>query len=107
MTVIDAFPPGVADPPRPTVVHLSGEIDIFTSAALRQQLVNTLCHSTNVLILNLSGVTSCDVSGLAVLVGVKRRARSMGITLVLTAPRPFISRLLRVTGLGRALPMTT
>ncbi|MEV4097225.1 STAS domain-containing protein [Streptosporangium saharense] len=105
MTVIDTAPRTVAGSPKPTTVYLSGEIDIFTSAALRQQLVNTLRCSTNLLILNLSGISFCDVSGLAVLVGARRRARSMGITLVLAAPRPFLSRLMHVTGLDRSLPM--
>ena len=105
MTVIDTAPLGVANPSRPTIVHLSGEIDIFTSAALRQQLMDTLHYSTSVLILDLSGVTFCDAGGLGVLAGLQRRARPMGITLALTAPRPFMSRLLRITGLDRSLPM--
>ncbi|MEU6789947.1 STAS domain-containing protein [Nonomuraea angiospora] len=105
MTVIDAAPLGVADPSRPTTVHLSGEIDIFTSAALRGQLMDALHHSTSLLVLDLSEVTFCDAGGLGVLVGVQRRARLMGITLALTAPRPFMSRLLRITGLGRGLRM--
>ncbi|RVX45015.1 hypothetical protein EDD27_7791 [Nonomuraea polychroma] len=36
MTIIDASPLGVAGPSAPTTVHLSGEIDIFTSEALRR-----------------------------------------------------------------------
>ncbi|MFF4620476.1 STAS domain-containing protein [Nonomuraea jabiensis] len=105
MIAIDTAPPGVADPSTPTTVHLSGEIDIFTSAALRQQLLNTLNYSTSLLILDLSQVSFCDASGLAVLVGIQHRARPMGITVALTAPRPFMSRLLCITGLGRGLPM--
>lgn len=104
MTVIDTAPPSVAGP-RPTIVHLSGEIDIFTSAALRRQLLNTLRRSTSLLVIDLSEVSFCDSSGLAVLVGIQRRARPMGITLTLTGPRPFMSRLLHVTGLGRGLPV--
>ncbi|MBE1588316.1 STAS domain-containing protein [Nonomuraea angiospora] len=105
MTVIDTAPLGVADPSRPTTVRLSGDIDIFTSAALRRQLMDTLHYSTSLLILDLSGVTFCDAGGLGVLVGIQHRARSMGITVALTAPRPFMSRLLRITGLDRGLPM--
>ncbi|MFI7611132.1 anti-sigma factor antagonist [Nonomuraea terrae] len=105
MTVIDPAPLGVADPSRPTIVHLSGEIDIFSSAALRRQLMSTLDYSTNLLIVDLSEVSFCDASGLAVLVGIQHRARPMGITVALTAPRPFMSRLLHMTGLDRGLPM--
>ncbi|MFE0151178.1 STAS domain-containing protein [Nonomuraea sp. NPDC059007] len=49
----------------------------------------------------------CDASGLAVLVGIQHRARPLGITVALTAPRPFMSRLLRMTGLDRSLPVMT
>ncbi|MFD0884195.1 STAS domain-containing protein [Streptosporangium algeriense] len=105
ITVIDAAPLGVADPSRPTVVHLSGEIDIFTSVELRRRLMDTLRSSTSLLVIDLSQVSFCDAGGLAVLVGIQRRARPMGITLALSAPRPFMSRLLRITGLDRGLPM--
>ncbi|MDF5754617.1 STAS domain-containing protein [Spongiactinospora sp. TRM90649] len=86
-----------------TTIHLSGEIDIFTSHALRQRLMRVLCYSTNLLILDLSEVSFCDASGLAVLVGIQRRARAMGITLALAAPRPYMSKLLRITGLDHSL----
>jgi anti-anti-sigma factor len=110
MTVIDmvplSMPPlDVARSSMPTTVHLSGEIDIFTSNALRQRLLGTLRHSTSLLVLDLSEVSFCDASGLAVLVGVQHRARDRGITLVLTAPRPCMSRILHITGLDRSLPM--
>ena len=105
MTVIDTAPLGVTSPSGPTTVRLSGEIDILTSAALRRQLMGTLHYSTSMLILDLSDVSFCDPSGLAVLIGIQRRARAQGITLALTAPRPFMSRLLHLTGLDRRLPM--
>ncbi|WP_240777245.1 STAS domain-containing protein [Nonomuraea basaltis] len=100
-------PLGVAGPSAPTIVRLSGEIDVFTTQALRQQLLNTLRYSTSLLILDLSEVSFCDASGLTVLVGIQDRARAQGITLALTAPRPCMSRLLHITGLDRCLPMVT
>ncbi|MEV0381523.1 STAS domain-containing protein [Nonomuraea sp. NPDC050643] len=105
MTVIDASPLGVAGPSEPTIVRLGGEIDLFTSEALRQQLLNTLHYSTSTLILDLSEVSFCDASGLAVLVGLQSRARVQGISVALAAPRPFMCRLLRITGLDRRLPL--
>lgn len=41
----------------------------------------------------------------AVLVGIQHRARAQGITVALAAPRPYMSQLLRITGLDRSLPM--
>ncbi|MEO3812265.1 STAS domain-containing protein [Sphaerisporangium sp. B11E5] len=104
MTVLEAAPLGVAGHVRPTTVHLSGEIDIFTSAAFRRQLMTTLHCGTSLLVIDLSEVSFCDASGLAVLVGIQHRARAMGISVALTAPRPFMRRLLRLTGLDRSLP---
>ncbi|UBU11453.1 STAS domain-containing protein [Nonomuraea gerenzanensis] len=105
MTASDTAPPGAAGPATPTTVHLSGDIDLFTSAALRGQLLETLNTSTSLLVLDLSGVTFCDAGGLAVLIGIQRRARAQGITMMMVGPRPFLSRLLRMTGLGRSLRM--
>lgn len=104
MTAIAIAPPGRAGPSAPTTVQLSGEIDIFTSKALRLRLLSALRYSTNVLILDLSEVTFCDATGLAVLVGIHHRARAQGVTLMLTGARPYMTRLLHVTGLERSLP---
>ncbi|MGN9844967.1 STAS domain-containing protein [Nonomuraea sp. H19] len=105
MTVIDTVPLGVTGRSMPTTVYLSGEIDIFTSAALRRKLLHTLRSSTDLLVLDLSQVTFCDAGGLSVLVGIHHRARAQGITLALTGLRPCVSRLLHITGLDRSLPM--
>ncbi|MER6950494.1 STAS domain-containing protein [Nonomuraea sp. NPDC000554] len=106
MTITDGYPLGRADPSAPTTVYLSGEIDIFSTKALRQSLLDLLRSSTSTFILDLSEVSFCDASGLAVLVGVQHRARAQGITLALAAPRPFMIRLLHMTGLDRSLPIT-
>ncbi|MFI7041818.1 DUF5994 family protein [Microbispora rosea] len=98
-------PLGGADPSAPTTIRLSGEIDIFTSPHLRDDLMDVLRYSSSLLILDLSGVAACDACGLGVLVGIQRRAKAMGITLSLTAARPYLSRLLHVTGLDRTIPM--
>ncbi len=50
---------------------------------------------------DLSDVTSCDASGLAMLVGAHHRAEATGTTLTLARPRPQPAELLRVTGLHR------
>ncbi|GGL02197.1 STAS domain-containing protein [Planomonospora parontospora] len=104
MTAADARPSGATRPPVPTVVRLSGEIDILTGRAIRERLLDALRHSAGPLVLDLSEVSFCDASGLSVLVGVQRRARELGVALILTAPRPHMSRILRITGLDRSLP---
>ncbi|MEV5555246.1 STAS domain-containing protein [Nonomuraea wenchangensis] len=105
MTVIDTAPLAGVSASAPTLVHLSGDIDIFTTARLRQRLINTLDHSTDLLVLDLSRVTSCGAAGLGVLVGVQGRARRRGITLALNGVPPRMTRLLRITGLDHRFPV--
>ncbi|MEV0407094.1 STAS domain-containing protein [Actinoallomurus sp. NPDC050550] len=105
MTIIDTAPFGRADPSAPTTIQLVGDIDFLTGPALREALLSALLHSRSLLILDLSGVTFCDARGLSVLAGVQNRARSMGITLALTAPSRNMSRLLRITGMDHSMPM--
>lgn len=58
-----------------------------------------LSTGVRLLIIDLAGVSFCDVSGLAVLIGTQRRATARGITVRLAAPRPQVAKLLRITGL--------
>jgi anti-anti-sigma factor len=81
------------------IVKISGEIDIARTPVLREQLLGLLRPSASRLVVDLSGVTFCDASGLAVLVGVARRVGLLGGSLRLAAPPPLMSTVLRLTGL--------
>lgn len=105
MTVIDTVPPAEVTASAPTLVHLSGDIDIFTTARLRQRLIDALGDSTGLLVLDLSQITFCGAGGLGVLVGVQNRAKARGITLALTGVPPRVARLLLITGLDRHFPV--
>ena len=82
-----------------TIVSISGDIDIARAPALREQLLGLLQPGAIRLVVDLSGVTFCDASGLAVLVGVARRVGLLGGVLRLAAPTPLVSTVLRLTGL--------
>ena len=82
-----------------TIVSISGDIDIARAPALREQLLGLLQPGAIRLVVDLSGVTFCDASGLAVLVGVARRVGFLGGALCLAAPAPLVSTILRLTGL--------
>ncbi|WP_327092523.1 STAS domain-containing protein [Nonomuraea sp. NBC_01738] len=106
MTVIDTAPPlGGPGAAAPTLIHMSGDIDIFTTEQLRRRLLNALGYSTTLLVLDLSRVTFCGAGGLGVLLGVQGRARERGITLALTGLTPLMTRLLQVSGLERRFPI--
>jgi anti-anti-sigma factor len=100
---IDHVPPAVAFSVRGhdgyTIVTISGEIDIASAPVLREQLLGLLRPGASLLVVDLSGVTFCDASGLAVLVGAARRAGLLGGVLRLAAPTPLLSTVLRLTGL--------
>jgi anti-sigma B factor antagonist len=100
---IDHFPPAPAFSVRRSdgfaIITISGEIDIARAPALREQLIGLLRPGASRLVVDLSGVTFCDASGLAVLVGVARRVALLGGVLRLAAPTPLVSTVLRLTGL--------
>jgi anti-anti-sigma factor len=91
--------------PGHTIVALHGNLDTAAAPALREHLIAELHDSARLLILDLGEVAFCDAAGLAVLIGTQRRATGLGITLHLAAPNPQITKLLRITGLDRALTL--
>jgi anti-anti-sigma factor len=92
-----ATPPGGR-----TIVRLRGALDVAAAPALRERLIEVLYGAAGLLVLDLSQVLSCDASGLAVLIGAQRRARSLGIMVRLAAPSLPVTRVLRSTGLDRS-----
>jgi anti-anti-sigma factor len=93
--------PGAAPPGGRTIIRLGGALDLAAAPALRERLIGVLHQGTSLLILDLSCVLSCDVSGLAVLIGTQRRARLLGGGVLLAAPSLPVMQLLRSTGLDR------
>jgi anti-anti-sigma factor len=84
-----------------TVAILSGDLDIVSVPVLREQLLGLLGVHASQLVIDLSGVSFCDASGLAVLVGTARRAGLLGGVLRLAAPAPSVAAALRIGGLDR------
>jgi anti-sigma B factor antagonist len=82
-----------------TIAAISGDLDIACVPALREQLLGLLGPHANRIVVDLSGVTFCDASGLAVLIGARRRAWLLGGALRLAAPAPPVAAVLRLTGL--------
>lgn len=94
-----------------TVATITGELGAASIPALREQLRGLADQQASRIIIDLSGVTSCDASGLAVLVAAGRRAWLLGGMLQLTAPAPAALTALRLTGLDThfeiVAPVTT
>jgi anti-anti-sigma factor len=86
-----------------TLIRLGGEIDFATVPGLRERLFGLLRPGAGLVILDLSGVSFCDASGLGVLVGSHHHAATLGLTLRLTALPPRVADLLHLHGLDRVL----
>ena len=76
------------------VARLSGDLDLTTSPRLREQVV-----------LDLEAVDFVDSTGLGVLVGLLKRARTQGGDLRLVSTRTSFRKILELTALERALPL--
>ena len=87
------------DPAGPCLITVSGELDYHTGPQLRACLDDAPCQEG--LVLDLSGITYCDSTGLSVLVHAHRRTKAAGVPLVLAGHAPEVSRLLSLTGLDR------
>jgi anti-anti-sigma factor len=83
------------------VVTIDGELGNSRVPALRAQLLDLLRPHDSRIVVDLAEVTYCDASGLAVLVGVARRAWLLGGVLRLAAPSASVRAALRLTGLDQ------
>ena len=88
-----------ADPAGPCLITVSGELDYHTGPQLRACLDDAPCQEG--LVLDLSGITYCDSTGVSILVCAYRRTEAAGTTLALAGAAPEVFRLLSLTGLDR------
>jgi anti-sigma B factor antagonist len=88
-----------ADPAGPYLITVSGELDYHTGPQLRACLDDAPCQEG--LVLDLSGITYCDSTGVSVLVHAHRRTEAAGAPLALAGAAPEVFRLLSLTGLAR------
>ncbi len=75
------------------VVTVTGEMDLLTSPAVRQQVHDAVADGLRRVVLDLSGVRFCDSSGVGVLIGARRLMRSCAgrLRIVLPAEGPAVS----------------
>ena len=76
-----------------------GELDLYTSPALRDSLESLVAQGTTRVVVNLADVAFADSTAMAVLVGAMKLLRAAGGELVLESPQPSVVRLLKLTGL--------
>jgi anti-sigma B factor antagonist len=88
-----------------TVVSVHGELDVASAPALRERLIELVSDGSTNLILDLEGVDFLDSTGLGVIVGLLKRARTQGGDMRLVCTQARIRRLFEITGLDKAVPL--
>ncbi len=82
-----------------TVVDVTGEIDVYTAPALREELSNLIDAEHTDLVVDLTGVSFMDSTGLGVLVGALKKVRTIGGDLRLVIDSEKILKVFRITAL--------
>jgi anti-sigma B factor antagonist len=90
-----------ADAAGPCLITASGELDYHTGPRLRAYLDDVPLAPGAALVLDLSGITYCDSTGVSVLVHAYRRAEAADAKIALAGAAPAIFRLLTFAGLDR------
>jgi anti-sigma B factor antagonist len=87
------------------VLNLSGDVDEFTCAKLRETIHSLLDAGEFNLVIGVSGVNYIDSSGLGTLVGGLRLVAEHEGGLAISGTNPQIERVLSITGLNKILPL--
>ena len=85
-------------------VHLRGELDIATADAAFAYLRDVVDSQLGPVLLDLSELIFCDAAGLGVLARIAGYAHRAGRPLSLTAARPSLVRIMRITAMDEAFP---
>lgn len=88
-------------------VALSGQLDIDTGRELDAALDDLREQLVTGIVIDLSGLTFCDSTGLSALVTTHHHCTALGGYLRLAAPSPFLHRVLRVVGIADVIPVYT
>jgi anti-anti-sigma factor len=80
------------------VVRVAGEIDLDSAGDLSEAALAAMQEIGPSLVLDLSGVTFMDSTGLKVLLAVHKRAELAGGRLVLAGPTRSVNRVVSITG---------
>jgi len=83
------------------VVHVAGEIDVYTAPALRERLDQEIERGQHDLVVDLSDVTFMDSTGLGVLVGRLKLIRVHEGAMRLVCAHDRVLKVFTITGLDK------
>ena len=82
------------------VVRLRGELDVYSAPTLRRTLADINVRDGVKVALDVAELTFMDAAGLGALLAARRDVLARGGDMVLHAPSPAVSRVLRITGVA-------
>ena len=85
------------------IARTSGELDAYSAPQLRKVLDEVLDGSIPCVVVDLSATSFIDSTGLGVLVGAARRAKTQGAEVILDSPSHSVHRVLQITGLSLSI----
>lgn len=93
----------VSDAASWTVLRVRGEVDMATCPQLRQEIVGQIAQGNHQIVIDLEAVDFIDSTGLGVLIGGLKRARSHGGDLRVSGVDDRLEKVFELTGLGDVL----
>ncbi len=87
------------------VVTVTGEVDVTTGFQLRDPLYDLVTLKVHHHVVDLRAVTFLDSTGLGILVGNHKRLRDRGGSLQIVCGPGLVSRVFRLTGVDRIIPV--
>jgi anti-anti-sigma factor len=88
----------------PSVVHVSGELDVVAAPELKTCLAGLAQGDIAV---DLAAVTFMDSSGISVLIGAHQQSADLGHRLTLRSLSPAVAKVLKITGVDSVLTIET
>jgi anti-anti-sigma factor len=95
----------VEESPGYAVITVRGEVDVTTGSRLREPLYDLLRRTCCQHVVDLRAVTFLDSTGLGILVGDHKRLRDRGGSLRVVCGPGLVSRVFRLTGVDRVVPV--
>jgi anti-anti-sigma factor len=86
------------------VLTVRGELDVATAPRLRVRIGELTLTSGQLLVVDLSGVTFCDSSGISALIAARNAAEAAEAKVALVAVPARLTRTLALTGLADFFP---
>ena len=87
------------------IVRMPAELDLTTSEGVAALGCAAVARLARLVLLDLTGLSFCDARGLSAFVRIANQADAAGCGFGLIAPRPPVTKILRISGLDSRMPV--